>query len=114
MAFAALSFPYKTVENSIELAVLIACAIIEVVAFAHCLSQRADAFPVVGSLSKPAWLAILAGAALVTICTINPRIDSSGSSGFSIFSFIAIIAAGVYMLDVRPAIKDVTNGSGSW
>ena len=83
--------------------------VIEVVAFVNCLTQRADAFPVVGSLSKNAWLAILGGA--------RPGDAASASSSrpaCPIFAFAAITAAAIYMLDVRPALRDATDGSGSW
>jgi hypothetical protein len=89
---------------------LIVFLVIEVVAFVNCLTQRADAFPVVGSLSKNAWIAILGGSLLVTtLCTfLFPR------TIVSVFALIAITATAIYMLDVRPALRDATSGSGSW
>lgn len=95
------------VERYVTMAILIVMVVIEVVAFVNCITQRADAFPVVGSLSKPAWLAILGGAVLLTVICANP-------TGFSIFGLIAITASAIYMLDVRPALRDATNGTGSW
>jgi hypothetical protein len=74
----------------------------------NCLTQRAEAFPVVGSLSKAAWLAILAAAVLVTLLCGIP------ANGVSFLGFIAITAAAIYMLDVRPALRDAADGTGSW
>jgi hypothetical protein len=33
---------------------------------------------------------------------------------FALLAFVAITAAAIYMLDVRPALRDATNGSGNW
>ena len=100
---------YIPVETWINVAILLALLVIEVVAFINCLTQRADAFPVVGSLSKAAWLAILGGAVLLTLICSVPV-----GSGLGIFAFVAITAAAIYMLDVRPALRDATDGTGSW
>jgi hypothetical protein len=100
---------YGRVAGTINYLVAIVLVVIEVVALVNCLRQRADAFPVVGSLSKNAWLGILLVSVLVTFTcglVFNQTI--------SIFAFAAITAAAVYMLDVRPALRDATNGSGGW
>src|SRR5262245_26931523 len=91
---------YLQVQFYINVLLLISFLVIEIVAFVNCATQRADAFPVVGSLSKAAWLAILGAAVLLTfVCSLpNAR--------FSIFGFIAITASALYLLDVRPALRD--------
>jgi hypothetical protein len=67
--------------------------------------QRTDAFPAAGKLTKPLWLAILAVAtAIGVIFVLTP---------FSVFNLIAFVAAGVYLADVRPAIKAISGGGGS-
>jgi Protein of unknown function (DUF2516) len=99
---------YVQVEEFVILVTLIAFVVIEAFAFVNCLTQRADAFPVVGSLSKNAWLAILGGSVLLTLlCSVY-------TLRISIFAFAAITATLVYLLDVRPALRDATDGSGSW
>ena len=96
---------YDDVAFYLTWLILIGMVIVEVVALVNCLSQRADAFPVVGSLSKNQWSAILLASVIATIlCTFT----------FQLLAFIAITAAAVYMLDVRPALRDATNGSGNW
>jgi len=106
MALAAIF--YAAVADYVTLAILIVFLVIEVVAFVNCLTQRADAFSVVGSLSKNAWVAILGGSLLLTlICTFT-------SPGISIFALAGITATAIYMLDVRPALRDAASGSGSW
>ncbi len=101
-------FFYDDVEAFATLVILIIFLVIEVVAFINCVTQRADAFPVVGSLSKNGWLAILGGSVLVTL------LCSFTYSRMSIFAFAAITATAIYMLDVRPALRDATDGSGNW
>ena len=99
---------YREVAGYVTLVILIAFLVIEIIAFINCLTQRADAFPVVGSLSKNAWVAILGGSVLLTLlCTFS-------NAGISIFALAAITATAIYMLDVRPALRDATNGSGNW
>jgi hypothetical protein len=99
---------YADVAWFATLAILIVFMVIEVVAFVNCLTQRADAFPIVGSLSKNAWVAILGGSLLLTLlCTFS-------SQTISIFALVAITATAIYMLDVRPALREATSGSGPW
>ena len=107
----ALALFYPIVQYYLELSISVALLVIEVVALFSCLRQRADAFPVVGSLSKNQWLGILLAAVLVTAtCGIL----------FPVFVFrillimAAITAAAIYLLDVRPALRDATNGPGGW
>lgn len=95
------------IEYYVTLAILVVMLVVEIVAFVNCITQRADAFPVVGSLSKAAWLVILGGSILLTLICFTP-------GSISIFGFIAITAAAIYMLDVRPALRDATDGTGSW
>jgi hypothetical protein len=95
---------YDDVQNYLGVLTVLVFFVVEVVALVNCLTQRADAFPVVGSLSKAAWLAILLGSILLTwLCFISNSI---------FFTFIAVGAALIYLLDVRPALRDATNGSG--
>jgi hypothetical protein len=107
MAFAA-PFFFREVHQFVDIVLVVAFLLVEIVALINCLTQRADAFPVVGSLSKAGWLAILVGAVIVTILCGNPEF------GVSMFAFLAVGAALIYLLDVRPALRDATNGSGSW
>ena len=90
------------VQAWIELAIMIFALVIEVVAFGHCLVQRPDAFVAIGTLSKGIWLAITGGAILVTLLL----------SPVGLLGLIGITAAAIYLLDVRPALRDV--GDNSW
>jgi hypothetical protein len=76
---------------------------VEIWALVHCLMQRAEAFTAAGKLSKGAWLGINVLAIFFTLVF--------GTLG--IFGLIAIIAALVYLLDVRPAVKEISEGGGN-
>jgi predicted tellurium resistance membrane protein TerC len=97
------------VAHYLNLVIGIALVLIEAVALIDCLTRRADAFPVVGTLSKNAWIGILAASLLVGIgcgLFLNQVV--------SIFAFAAITAAAIYLLSVRPGLRDATNGQGGW
>jgi Protein of unknown function (DUF2516) len=81
------------------------CLVLEVWAFVSCLTQRAEAFTVVGRIPKGGWLAMIGGALLVTLLF--------GTLG-SILGMIAVVVALIYLLDLRPALRDAVDGRGSW
>ncbi len=93
------------VTGVINLLVLIVSLGVEVWAFVHCARQRSDAFSAVGTLSKPIWMAIIGGSALLALFFYSLGL---------VFAMIAVTAALVYLLDVRPAIREITNGGGRW
>lgn len=80
--------------------VQVGCLALELWALIDCLTRRADAFPAAGKLTKPGWLVITALATVITFFT--------GAIGF--LGIAAIIAAIVYLVDVRPAIREITGG----
>jgi hypothetical protein len=93
------------VVAGINLVILIVSLGLEAWAFVHCAVQRPDAFNAVGTLSKGLWLALIGGTLLLSMVffAILP-----------LFTLIALTAALVYLLDIRPAIREITNGGGSW
>jgi hypothetical protein len=106
MAIAAVTLFYRDVITWVNWVIFWFTLAIEVFAIVHCLTQRAEAFPAIGTLSKPAWIGLIAGTALLAVLL------SFGPLG--IFSLIAAGVAAVYVLDVRPALRDVTDGRGNW
>ncbi|THV31991.1 DUF2516 family protein [Glycomyces paridis] len=70
------------------------------IACVHCAVQKADAFNVVGTLSKGAWILILILGAVFALV-----FGAYGRPSF--FVLIAIGASLVYLLDVRSGIKDL-------
>jgi hypothetical protein len=105
MASAAPIF-YGFVVTTVDLVLLLFVLALEIIALLHCMAQRPDAFSAIGTLSKGAWLGLMAIGILLT-----------GLGFVSSFIFFALLAAAipaVYMLDVRPALRDAVDGSGPW
>ncbi len=104
MAIAAAHFS-DVVVYYVTRGITLVCLVVEVWAFVSCLTQRAEAFGVVGRIPKGGWLAMNGGAVLVTLLF--------GTVG-SILGMIAVVIALVYLLDLRPALRDAVDGHGSW
>lgn len=78
------------------LAVLqIAVVVTTVYAFVHAALQRPDAYTAADKLTKPVWLVILGVGLLLALVL--------GITGVA----IAAVAAGVYLVDVRPKILEI-------
>lgn len=95
------------VVTAINVLLTLFTLVIGVVAFIHCATQRSDAFPAIGTLQKPAWLAIIGVATVLSLLTI-------GAAFGLLFQLIAIGASALYLLDVRPGLRDIADGRGSW
>ena len=106
MAYSAPVFAF-TVQLYISLIVLVASLIVQAVAIIHCATQRGDGFQAIGTLPKGAWIAILAVCFVLTWFGVG-----GGATG--IFGLIGVAAALIYLLDVRPGLKDLTDGKGFW
>ena len=98
---------HEVVYAAINTLITLFTLVLGVVAFIHCATQRSDAFQAIGTLQKPAWLAIIGVSTVLALVT-------TASSFTLIFSLIAIAAAALYLLDVRPGLRDISNGRGSW
>jgi len=97
---------YGLVVSTVDLVLLLFVLALEIIALLHCLAQRPDAFSAIGTLSKGAWLGLMTIGIVLT-----------GLGFVSTFIFFALLAAAipaVYMLDVRPALRDAVDGSGPW
>ena len=75
-----------------------------VYAFVHAAMQRPDAYPAVDKLTKPVWLIILGVAAVLCFFFGVQTLDI-------FFPTIAAVAAGVYLVDVRPKLLEVQGKS---
>lgn len=83
------------VLSIVQIAVLVAT----VYAFVNAAMQRPDAYTAADKLTKPVWLVILGIGAL--LCWVL------GITGMA----IAAVAAGVYLVDVRPKLLEVQGKS---
>lgn len=84
----------------VVLVVQIAVLVAAVYAFVHAAMQRPDAYTAAEKLTKPVWLVILGVAALLLLLF-------QGLFGAA----IAAVAAGVYLVDVRPKILEIQGKS---
>jgi len=73
-------------------------------ALIDCITRPANAFEAAGKLTKPAWLAITA-IALVVGMLFGP---------LGILGLAGIVGSIVYMVDVRPAIREIQGGGNRW
>ncbi|HEY9484362.1 MAG TPA: DUF2516 family protein [Micromonosporaceae bacterium] len=96
---------YLTVTRYVFYVVTIVALVVEIWALAHCATRRSAAFGAVGSIPKGAWVALTAGALVLTVLF--------GIVG-SALGAIAVAVALVYLLDVRPALRDAVDGRGGW
>ena len=73
-------------------------------AFADSLVRPATGYVAAGKLTKPAWLGITALASLL-LFAMGPM---------SFLGLPAVIAAVVYLVDVRPAVRGLPRGNTGW
>ncbi|GIE97906.1 DUF2516 family protein [Paractinoplanes rishiriensis] len=96
---------YLAVVSYLNLLILIFSLVVQAVALIHCLTQRGDGFQAIGTLPKGAWAAILGVCIVLTLLFSGP---------IGIFGLIGVAAALIYLLDVRPGLKDLSDGKGFW
>ncbi|MDZ4267743.1 MAG: DUF2516 family protein [Mycobacterium sp.] len=80
-------------------AVTVAVLVTAVYAFVHAAMQRPDAYTAADKLTKPVWLVILGAGVLLALVL--------GITGVA----ISAVAAGVYLVDVRPKILEIQGKS---
>jgi len=113
------------VVTIVSFVILVVSFVVELIAFVHCATRRSEAFPVVGRLSKGTWTLMTGAAFLFTLfgAAISGVFRGVLSGGFSyvsggflttILAFIALGISMVYLLDIRPAIRDVLDNRGGW
>jgi hypothetical protein len=76
----------------------------QVVALADALRHRPDAFVAASKQTKQRWLIILAVATAIGFVSLLGPLN--------IFNLIAFVAAAVYLVDVRPALRQITGRGG--
>lgn len=71
-------------------------------ALVDAISRPAAAFPAAGKLTKVAWIVILA-----------LSVALGGTNVLGLFGLLGLVAAIVYLVDVRPAVREMRPG-GPW
>ncbi len=83
----------------------------EVYALVDAARTRGDAFAAAGKLTKQKWVAILGVATALGFIVLPPPVGA-GPSTLGLFGIAAVVAAGVYLVDVRPAVRQIRGGGG--
>jgi heme A synthase len=83
----------------------LAALALEVWALIDVLRQRPDAFIAAGKRTKQFWTIVLVVAALLGFVTFR--------SPLNLFALVAVVAAAVYLTDVRPALRQVSGRGGT-
>ncbi len=96
---------FGNLQDLLTLAIGVLALGVQVFALVDALRQRTDAFTAAGKLTKPLWLAILGVATAIGLIFVQQP--------FSIFPLIAFVAAAVYLVDVRPAVRAITGNGGN-
>lgn len=99
----------RTLQALVYLALYAAVFVVTVYALVDALRRPAQAFVSGGKRTKQFWTVLLGVATAVAFVAIPPPI------GIGLLSFLALgsaVAAGVYLADVRPAIRPYSGGSG--
>lgn len=89
-------------QGTIALVLSLAIFAMQVFAFADALRHRPESYVAAGKRTKTIWMVITGVAVLLGFLTLgNP---------LNLFALIGILGAGVYLADVRPALKSVSGG----
>jgi hypothetical protein len=102
----------ELIIRPVELAVFFILALValglEVWAVVDCARHKAAAFEATGKRTKTFWLALTGGATLIGVISLFSSGGIFGTLG--LFGLAAVVAASVYLADVRPAVKDAGRG----
>ncbi|HEU4544161.1 MAG TPA: DUF2516 family protein [Jiangellaceae bacterium] len=90
-------------QGLIGLALFLAAVGLAAFALIDALRVPSDAFPYAGKRTKNLWLVILGVATAVLVVT----------GPLNIFGLAAVVAAAVYLVDVRPAVKQFRGRRGT-
>jgi hypothetical protein len=97
--------PLASLQGYIVMALSIVALGVEVYALVDCLRRRPDAFTAAGKRTKSFWLLVTGLAVLLGVVALG---------GLGLLAIVAIVAAGVYLADVKPALDQVMGrGSGN-
>jgi hypothetical protein len=100
-----------TLQFFIVLALSVVAFGVEVWALIDVLTQKSGAFVAAGKLTKPLWIIILAVAAALGFIAL-PFGQGGFSSPLGLLSIVAVVAAAVYLTDVRPAVRQLRGRGG--
>lgn len=92
---------FGTVQGLVSWVLLLAGLGLKVFAFVDALRTDAQAYPYAGKRTKGLWLTVTGVALAVNIVVLNPLF---------FLNVIGVVGALVYLVDVRPAVKQYRAG----
>jgi hypothetical protein len=111
------------VERAVFFVLALVALGLELWALVDCARHRGNAFEATGKRTKTFWLALTGGAVAIGALSFYSEAQaigalSSGGGGgggglfgtLGLFGLAAVVAASVYLADVRPAVKDAGRG----
>jgi hypothetical protein len=93
--------------NYFFLALAVAAFVVETWAFIDAIIRPAPAFAAAGKQTKPIWLIILGVAFVLGLYT------AAYGGVTQILAVVAFVAAAVYLVDVRPKVREFKRGSST-
>ena len=100
----------RVVEGAVYYILGLVALALEVWAFFDCVRHRANAFEAVGKRTKTFWLAVTGGSMAVGALSVLGGGGGGLIGPFGLFGLAAVVAASIYLADVRPAVKDAGRG----
>ncbi|WP_419095480.1 DUF2516 family protein [Pseudarthrobacter naphthalenicus] len=96
------------VERAVFFVLALVALGLEAWALLDCVRHKSAAFEATGKRTKTFWLALTGGATLIGVISLFSSGGLFGTLG--LFGLAAVVAASVYLADVRPAVKDAGRG----
>jgi hypothetical protein len=101
-----------TLQYYVIVALAVAAFVMEAYALIDAARTRSDAFVVAGKLTKQKWVAILAVAAAFGFISL-PIGGGGQMNSLGFLSIVAVVASAVYLVDVKPAVRQIRGGGNS-
>ncbi|MBN2177408.1 MAG: DUF2516 family protein [Demequinaceae bacterium] len=105
-------------QDGLLLILGIAAFIVEVYALVDSLKYTNEQYYAAGKRNKAFWTAMTGSAAAVGFLTLPPPIGHNPSGVLSILGLAAVVVAGVYLTDVRAALRSTRrpprSSRGGW
>ncbi len=95
------------ITGAITLAMGIIGALVGVFAFVDAVTRRPDAYPAADKQTKTTWLAISGLSGVALVLGLYPGVFPPPS----LLWLAGMVGSLVYLLDVRPRLREVTGGS---
>lgn len=103
---------FATLQGLVILVLSVLAFGLEVFALVDCITRKPGAFVAAGKRTKQLWLIILAVAAAFGFIALPPPLGI-GFNMLGLLSIAGVVAAAVYLTDVRPAVRGASGRGGS-